>query len=143
MPKPRVEQYQFWLPPYESKVLLIRSTPESYVRILKRYDGAVDVKKEKAQARGDGRALLLTCPQQPSILVIWLLEGADLDEPYWIRVLAHECWHGVCRVLEEVGMQPNPATEEAYAYLHGWLVQECVKRLQRRPLRKRAGARKK
>lgn len=143
MAKSRVEQWKFWIPLYEARVLLIRSTPKQYAHILEHYTSTADVQDEEAAASGDGRTLLLTESRRPNILVIWLGEDADLGEPYWIRVLAHECWHGVCRLLENIGMQPNPATEEAYAYLHGWLVQACVKRLQRPAHRARTGHRKK
>ena len=145
MAKPRTEQHQFKVPLYGIRVLLIRSTPAAYTRIMTGYCDEF----EKGRPLGDGATVFFTHEQRPPMVVIWLLDSAVLTEPYWIGTLAHECWHAVWRMGREIGLSRDTHIEsdnssgEAYAYLHGWLMTQCIERLQRRSIRKRAGRRKK
>ncbi len=139
----RMEQYKFGIPLYGCHVLLIRSTPDAYVRTIAKY---LEEAAENEPPSGDGEANLLICPQLPPTAVIWLSEDAVLSRPYWIGVLAHECWHVVWRIGRHYGLERDMGTKssgEAYAYLHGWLIRACMERLQPKPRRQRAGARKK
>ncbi len=144
MGKPRVEQYRFRVPLYSARILLVRSTPQDFLRVLADHVAGEDV--EKHRPTGDGATFLLTHPDHPAMMVIWLDAPAILSDPHWIGTLAHECWHAVWRLSQKIGLPANNADEsagEAHAYLHGWLVEQCVTRLQRRSRRALAGRRKK
>lgn len=143
MAKPRAKHWQFLMPLYGIRVLLIRATPEAYIRLLGQYCADIT---DADRPHGEGETRFLVHPQRPPMIVIWLDACADLRQPYWIGTLAHECWHGVWRAAREIGLNRNIESEpsgEAHAYLHGWLMAECLTRLQRRSTPKRAGRRKK
>ncbi len=134
-PKPkRAEQWEFKVPIYGVCVLLVRSNPESYVRVLKRY---VPDANKKDEPCGVGRSIYLVSQGKAPVAVIWIADHAKTYDPWWLNVLAHECWHTTYNICKDLGMKPCAETEEAYAYLHGWLIQACVWRLVRKPTRKR------
>ncbi len=46
-----------------------------------------------------------------------------------IGTLAHESFHCTVAVLRIAGMELNHETEEAFAYLNGWIVEQLHKKL--------------
>lgn len=46
------------------------------------------------------------------------------DERADINTVSHEAFHAVCRIMENCGIPLIRETEEVYAYLLGWLIQE-------------------
>ncbi len=131
----------FKVPLYGARVLLMKSDPEAFMHELRRWDDTTNSRDTPSEL--DGQALLMTSKEGSPIIVIWLRHTSQMKNPYWIGVLAHECYHGVSRFLNKVGMPAGKDSEEAFAYLHGWLVQQCLERLQRPTPRRRKGKRKK
>ena len=46
-----------------------------------------------------------------------------------VGILSHEMLHVACAILRDVGMKLNSGSEEAYTYLHEWLLVEALKYL--------------
>lgn len=64
-------------------------------------------------------------------VLVWFAEAPDPG------VCAHEAIHAVAHVMRESGLGPlNEDTEEAYAYLIQWLVDEIMRRAAAKPGRK-------
>ena len=55
------------------------------------------------------------------------LEKYDDADPYLRNVMAHEIFHVVFNMLADVGLKPNQSSDEAYAYLIGYIHQEFLK----------------
>ena len=136
-----MEKHLFKIPLYPAQVLLVRSTPKAFVQEIRRWDDNVTPARDTPP--GDGQSFLMTHGTHRATITIYLRNNAVLTDPYWIGVLSHECWHGTCRLMDHLGMKPNPSNEEAFAYLHGWLMTQCSERIQRRRRVGRAGRRKK
>lgn len=75
------------------------------------------------QRTGSGRYLLLEGNQS----LIWLYNYPTMPEDH--GTLAHEIYHCVYQVLKHLGMKPSHNSEEAYAYLTGYLTTEIYKQL--------------
>lgn len=133
----KLQQYRFRVPLYGARVLLVKSTPEAFINLLRRY---VDETSSKDTPRGDGQSFVIVHDNASPMMVIWLPDRAQMRDPYWLGVLTHECYHGSFHLLKELGMKSDASSEEAFAYMQSWLVEQCMKRLVRQP---RKGARKK
>lgn len=136
----RIEHYRFTVPLYDRGVLLIRSTPADYVTVLKRYYARATI--EDDTPHGEAQSVLLVHANELPMAVIWFAASCDVRVPRWIGTVAHECWHAVWQLGGKIGLEPGTGGE-AHAYLHGWLVEACVTRLQRTSTSRRAGRRKK
>lgn len=42
-----------------------------------------------------------------------------------LEVLTHELYHATHNILNGIGVRPSPDSEEAYAYLIGYLMSQC------------------
>lgn len=59
-----------------------------------------------------------------------MIRFCDLElNPRGHSIISHEIFHVVSLSLEWVGIQHNEYTEEAYAYLLGWMVKEFYEKL--------------
>lgn len=54
------------------------------------------------------------------------------DNPQDISTLVHECFHVTEDIMWALGIDHNPNTSEAYAYLLDFLVEESLKRIRHR-----------
>src|SRR3972149_5613266 len=48
-----------------------------------------------------------------------------------INVIGHEVFHITCIILNDAGIKLTEKTEETYAYLNGWLIENTSKVLSR------------
>ena len=51
------------------------------------------------------------------------------DTPHWYGNLAHEIFHAVEFIMERIGMELTIKSDEAYAYLIGYLTEEIYKKI--------------
>lgn len=66
---------------------------------------------------------------------IWISENQNrftVKNLFSLQTLIHESFHGVSDILRYVGISHSEETEEAYAYLHSWIVGEILKQLEKR-----------
>ena len=63
--------------------------------------------------------------KQNYVFYLWL-ETFSHDIADWGN-LAHECLHLTFAILDKIGMEVHESSEEAYAYLHEYLVKESLK----------------
>ena len=133
------EKHFFKVPIYGTGILLVRSDPKTLVRFVKKYAPDADNNEEPP---GVGRSLILTSQGRSAIVVLWLGAEATMSDPWWMNVLAHECWHSTCFICKDVGIPLSRETEETHAYLLGWLMQACLERLKPSPRRVKLGERK-
>lgn len=53
-------------------------------------------------------------------IVIWFPNMSD-------EIILHEFFHATCSIMNMVGIKLSEDSEEAYAYLHGWLYSNFIK----------------
>ena len=51
------------------------------------------------------------------------------DLPRLMSVVSHVLFHCIADIMDEVGVKLSDESEEAYAYLQGYLVQEIIEKL--------------
>ena len=66
---------------------------------------------------------------EPSGKVVLFMDGQpkDIDG---LAILQHEIFHCVSFVLEHVGIEHNDSTEEAYAYLAGYITKKIYQKIE-------------
>lgn len=72
----------------------------------------------------------------PPLLTIWVPERFNVSSIADQATLGHECVHAMNYALGIRGLIMNDTSDEAYAYYHSWLYEECMNRLSRRSKRK-------
>lgn len=107
----------FSLPLYSPQLYVVvgKTTGEElYQNVLKRFK--VSIPRLKHEVDGcDGN-----CNLKDDLVVLWVY---TLHGPGAINTLAHESFHATTAVLRNAGMRLTPSSEEAYAYLTGWITQ--------------------
>jgi len=74
------------------------------------------------QLYGDSDACHITVTEMP--WRHWVIFSPETPKPC-VSIIAHECFHLTCAILSQRGLRLTDSSEEAYAYLHGYLV-DCV-----------------
>jgi hypothetical protein len=100
--------------------LLLATTKKSWQQLAKH---CTLVNKHTPQCAGQVSSGLWT-PKKRGLsqhtLAIWIDTKNHTDQGELVDTIAHEASHAAGRILEHCG-QPLPYTDEAHAYLIGWL----------------------
>lgn len=119
------------VPIYQRQVVVCIGSVRSAAKALEKYCGA-DVSKEVIAAiecqdiTNTNGVTLLTSTDD---IVMWL-GWFDNESVSSISLLCHELEHAVYFLLSDVVSMPHKdASDEAYAYLSGWLAGEILHRL--------------
>lgn len=103
----------------EVLTLLIHNTLEEAVKIsskLHKYNGEYSFK---------GYSGLVFVDVNENICHIVLKCDATLN------IVSHECFHVTCGILRQRGIELTESSEEAFAYLHGFIVEKVWNELER------------
>lgn len=94
------------------RYLLKNDVPEEYVDDLKNHSFGVEF-----SALHDDKGTS----------ILWLTERPNT--PYYQGLLSHEVYHAVCNLFDYIGLDYNKGSEEAFAYMIGYLTEEIYKRI--------------
>lgn len=115
-----IVSYQVY--PFDVLVSISQSDDE-VVRILKGL--GVDVDLECIRLKGIGKCTML----ESGKTIIRLKHYPNT--PVGKSTLAHEVYHAVCFLMDHIGMRMSSDSEEAYAYLIGYLTEKIYEKLKR------------
>lgn len=63
-------------------------------------------------------------------VVIWIKRIVyEADPCYVVNTISHEALHSTEMILETIGMKLTRETEEAYCYLHGYIVEKIFEQI--------------
>ena len=99
-----------YVPLYHQKLVIIVS--DDFNKVLKEID------PENKSNYSDNAGFVLVCGRVINIVI-----NPDVE----IDVVAHESFHAVIRILNQVGLEFHYKGEEAFAYLLGWVTYEVDK----------------
>lgn len=121
-------EWQFFEPVYMAAFSIYRGSASALDKELKRRFG---------REAGDlppsaGKAIEFTRSNGTRHYVLWLPETFDLGKSGSINTLAHEVFHLTMFVLMTRGVDATKDNHEPYCYLHGWLFEQCWRRLKGR-----------
>ena len=77
----------------------------------------------------DNLAVVLQPNSKPGAQFIYFPRRPDITKPVIVGTIAHELLHVTIGILARAEVRLTAASEEAYTYLHGRLMQEFWKRL--------------
>lgn len=102
-------------------LLSVGDTPEQIIKYLdKNYRGALTDEERKLiefDKTIKGRTIFLENNAQ----IVWLRDGRNFP------VLAHEMLHATAFILGKVGIEFSEKTDEVYAYLQQYLIEQAIK----------------
>lgn len=78
-------------------------------------------------------AVTLIPTTRPQALFIYFHKRPDLTKPDTVDTIAHEILHCTFSILKRLEVRFNSGSEEAFTYLHGYLMGEFWKRLKPTP----------
>jgi len=119
---------------YQAKVtLLIGGTHEQHVEAFKRRRVAKQESSELADycrdQMKDCLAVVLYTASRPGAFFVYFPQKPDLTRPAVVGTVSHEMFHVTIGILRRAEVRLTDASEEAFAYLHGHLMQEVWKKL--------------
>ena len=112
----KIKEKTFYPSPYAARVHVVIADfqgPQLFEHVLKKFGVSIP----NLQREVDGCAGC--CNMKDDLCVLWLRDVRDDIEA--IDILTHEALHAVSFVLKFSGLRFSSASEEAYAYLTGWL----------------------
>ncbi len=95
----------------------------NYLKKTRKYKLSKD-EWDALEMRGDGRTIMLNNGH-----IILRIAEFKAKSPNWYSVLTHEAFHSVVFVLQRAGFKLDESSDEAYAYLLGWLIREILVRV--------------
>lgn len=113
--KLQVRTKLFDVPLYGPDVYVVHGNltgAQLHAHVLKRFKLDIPNLKEEGSDQAAG-----SCNRAGNLVVVWLNKACDGD------IIAHESFHAVLEIMRFSGLELTEASEEAYAYLIGWLVQ--------------------
>ena len=103
-----------WEPVYRINIYYIKTkSQKECLQIIKKEFG-IELKKEKSQA---GHFGVMRASDGEEVGVIWATDNINL---------AHECMHAVFWIAERRGLELHEKSEEAYCYLHTFLMRTIL-----------------
>lgn len=112
----KIREKTFYPPLYAARVHVVVADfqgPQLFEHILAKFGVSIpNLKKEVDGCAG-------SCNMKDDLCVLWLRELVPTD----IDTLTHEVLHTVSEVMRYSGMRFTSSSEEAYAYLNGWMNQ--------------------
>lgn len=123
----KTESLNFIIPlvvyPFDVIVSISESDEALFKKLKKRGIDVADTNLSVYSNTTRGRTIIFSGNQ--SLIRMYELR----DTPEWYGNLAHEVFHAVEFILERVGMKLTMKSDEAYAYLVGYITTEIFKRL--------------
>ena len=104
-----------------SVIVALGVTKDEVIRYAQRYLTPVDVRYIERQSFDSGKTVFSV----KDLTILWLEKYPERGSP----ILAHEIFHAVTFLMEEIGMPLNRENNEAYAYAVEFLTKEINKQI--------------
>lgn len=134
IPKLKNKAFQIDLGIYPFAVFVCFGDVEKLRPVLQAYKYKIDedsIEKlvthiRKRSENCAGNAFLL----ENGNVVVWIKQMVYSEDPcYIVNTISHEALHATEMVLNTIGMKLHKKSEEAYCYLHGYIVEKIFEQI--------------